>query len=90
MRSTPERIVVGGLALRFEKRFLASTRERMMREALPAAARVCSVVPAGLGEANGDVAALCAALDGVAKRAARSESCERSAVAAIESSVAGG
>ena len=32
-------------------------------EALPAAQAVCAIVPAGLGEKIGDIAALCAAYD---------------------------
>lgn len=67
----PERIVIGGLALRFGEEILGPARKRMMREALPDAARMCSVVPAELGEAIGDVAALCVALDGLAERATR-------------------
>lgn len=63
----PERIVVGGLALRFGDAILAPARRRMLREALPDSARACSVVPAGLGEEIGDVAALCVAMDGLAR-----------------------
>ena len=58
----PERIVVGGLALRLGEHLLAPARERMLAEALPAAANVCSVVCAELGERIGDVAALGVAL----------------------------
>lgn len=57
----PERIVVGGLALRFGEALLSPAREVLAREALPAAASVCSVVPAALDERIGDVAALCVA-----------------------------
>lgn len=63
----PERIIIGGLALRFEDEILAPARRRMMRDALSNSARACKVVPAGLGEEIGDVAALCVALDGLAK-----------------------
>jgi glucokinase len=66
----PERIVIGGLALRFGEAVLAPARRRMLREALPASARACSVVPAGLGEEIGDVAALCVAMDGLARSSA--------------------
>jgi glucokinase len=62
----PERIVIGGLALRFGESILAPARKRMLREALPESARACSVVPAALGEEIGDVAALCVAMDGLA------------------------
>ncbi len=63
----PECIVIGGLALRFQEEILGPARKRMMREALFSSARACRVVPAGLGEKIGDVAALCVALDGLAK-----------------------
>jgi glucokinase len=63
----PERIIIGGLALRFGDDILAPARKRMMREALWSSARACMVVPAGLGEEIGDVAALCVALDGLAQ-----------------------
>lgn len=58
----PQRIVVGGLALRLGDLLLAPARERMAREALPASAKACSVVPAALGERIGDIAALCVAM----------------------------
>lgn len=63
----PEYVIIGGLALRFGEEVLAPARKRMMREALSSSARACTVVPAGLGENIGDVAALCVALDGLAK-----------------------
>jgi len=58
----PEKIVVGGLALRLGESLLTPARKRMHEESLPAAASVCSVVPAELGESIGDVAALCVAM----------------------------
>lgn len=58
----PQRIIVGGLALRLGDLLLGPARARMLAEALPAAAEVCSVVPAQLGERIGDVAALCIAM----------------------------
>lgn len=61
----PERIVVGGLAMRMGEALLGPARAVVMREALPAAANVCKIVPAALGEQIGDVAALCAALEGM-------------------------
>lgn len=57
----PERIVIGGLALRLGEHLLAPARERMRAESLPSAAAACTVVPAALGESVGDVAALCIA-----------------------------
>jgi glucokinase len=58
----PERIVVGGLALRLGETLLEPAREVMRKEALATAAASCQVVPAKLGERIGDVAALCVAM----------------------------
>lgn len=58
----PERIVIGGLGMRMGEMILGPAREVMAREALPAAAESCRVVPAALGERIGDVAALCVAM----------------------------
>jgi len=58
----PEKIVVGGLALRLGESLLTPARRRMHEESLPAAASVCIVLPAALGESIGDVAALCVAM----------------------------
>lgn len=58
----PERIVIGGLAMRLGENLLAPARIRMLREALPASAKICQVVPAALGEQIGDVAAICVAM----------------------------
>jgi glucokinase len=58
----PERIVVGGLAMRLGESLLAPARLAMEREALPGSARICQVVPASLGESIGDVAAICVAM----------------------------
>lgn len=57
----PERIVVGGLALRFGDSLLNPAREAVHRESLAGSAAICTIVPAGLGEEIGDVAALCVA-----------------------------
>jgi len=57
----PERIVIGGLAMRMGETLLAPARAVMKREALAAAAERCTVVPAALGEHIGDIAALCVA-----------------------------
>lgn len=57
----PELIVIGGLAMRLRESLLAPARAAMEREALPAAARACRIVPAALGERIGDVAAICVA-----------------------------
>lgn len=58
----PERVVIGGLAMRTGEMLLAPAREVIAREAIPASARSCQVVPAALGERIGDVAALCVAM----------------------------
>ena len=60
----PECIAIGGLALRFGDALLAAARDVVSREALPESAKACKVVPAQLGEAIGDIAALCVAMDG--------------------------
>jgi glucokinase len=58
----PERVVVGGLAMRLGEDLLAPARAVMRREGLPASVAVCEVVPAELNEQIGDLAALCAAV----------------------------
>jgi glucokinase len=58
----PERIVIGGLAMRLGENLLAPARQVVQREALPASARICQIVPAALGEQIGDVAAICVAM----------------------------
>ncbi|HET9179207.1 MAG TPA: ROK family protein [Terriglobia bacterium] len=58
----PEKIVIGGLAMRLGNTLLGPAREVMQREALPYSSAVCQIVPAQLGERIGDVAALCVAM----------------------------
>ncbi|MGB8683405.1 MAG: ROK family protein, partial [Candidatus Binatus sp.] len=58
----PQRIVIGGIAMRTGKMILGPAREVMMREALATSAASCEVAPAALGERIGDVAALCVAV----------------------------
>jgi glucokinase len=58
----PERIVIGGLAMRLGDALLGPARSILRREALLPAVMTCSVVPAELGERIGDVAALCVAM----------------------------
>jgi glucokinase len=58
----PQRIVIGGLALRFGESLLAPARIAMEREALGASAKLCQIVPAALGEEIGDIAAICVAM----------------------------
>lgn len=59
----PERIVIGGLAMRFGELVLKPARRWMNKEALGPSAAACRIVPAQLGERIGDVAALCIAMD---------------------------
>ncbi len=58
----PERIVIGGLALRLGETLLGPARKVIQREALSPSASICQVVPAALDERIGDVAALCVAM----------------------------
>jgi glucokinase len=58
----PERIVLGGLALRLGESLLGPARVRLRQEALRMSASACDIVPAALGEGIGDVAALCVAM----------------------------
>ncbi len=57
----PERIIIGGLAMRLGESLLGPARQVVKREALAQAAVACRIVPADLGEQIGDVAALCVA-----------------------------
>jgi glucokinase len=59
----PERIVIGGLAMRLGDLLLEPARCTLAEEALQPSVAVCRVVPAALGESIGDVAALCIAMD---------------------------
>jgi glucokinase len=61
----PEVIVVGSMAVRLGEVLLEPTRQAMRRDALPGTYSACRLVPAELGERIGDVAALCAALEGL-------------------------
>jgi glucokinase len=58
----PERIVIGGLAMRLGDSILGPARLAMQREALAPSAAVCQIVPATLGEQIGDIAAICVAM----------------------------
>ena len=57
----PERIVIGGLALRLGAMLFNPALAVMNSEALEQSTRACQVVPAQLGERIGDVSALCVA-----------------------------
>ena len=58
----PDRIVIGGLAMRLGDLLLEPARRIIQREALDLPARTCQVIPAELGESIGDAAALCVAM----------------------------
>jgi glucokinase len=58
----PQRIVIGGLALRLGESLLGPARAAMKMEALSASASLCQVVAAALGEQIGDIAAICVAM----------------------------
>ena len=59
----PELIILGGLGMRLGEALVGPAMRVYKSEALPAAQAVCAIVPAGLGEKIGDIAALCAAYD---------------------------
>jgi glucokinase len=48
--------------MRLGQSLLEPARRAMEREALPASAKICQIVPAALGETIGDVAAVCVAM----------------------------
>ncbi|MDD3155209.1 MAG: ROK family protein [Victivallaceae bacterium] len=54
----PERIVLGSIFTRSEALLRDEMTKHIRAEALPAAANVCSILPAALGESIGDIAAL--------------------------------
>ncbi len=58
----PDRIVIGGLAMRLGELLLEPARRVINREALQLPAQTCQIIPASLGESIGDAAALCIAM----------------------------
>ncbi len=68
----PERIVLGGLALRMGEALLGPARAVVAREALGDSARACQIIPAALHEQIGDVAAICVALNADASQKPKS------------------
>jgi glucokinase len=68
----PDRIVIGGLAMRLGDMVLEPARRVLREEALAQSLAVCTVVPAMLDESIGDVAALCIAMDAGAQPDAES------------------
>ncbi len=61
----PEMIVVGSMGVRLGDLLLDPARRVLAEETLPGTAAVCRVLPAALGDRIGDVAALCAAIEGL-------------------------
>jgi glucokinase len=61
----PQVIVIGSMAVRLGELLLAPARDEMRREALPGTYEACRVVPSALGDQLGDIAALCAAIQGL-------------------------
>lgn len=58
----PDRIVIGGIAMRLGDLILEPARKVVQREALPHAAAACQITTAELGEQIGDIAAICVAV----------------------------
>lgn len=58
----PDRIVIGGIAMRLGDLILEPARKVVRREALPHAAAACEITTAALGEQIGDIAAICVAI----------------------------
>ena len=61
----PEVIIIGSMGVRLGELLFKPARKVITREAIPAAARICRIVPAQLGEKIGDYAALCVAMQDV-------------------------
>lgn len=64
----PDRIVIGSVFARSETLFREEMEQVIAREALAEAAAVCTVVPAALGDAIGDYAAVAVAQMGMEER----------------------
>ena len=60
----PERIVIGSIFARAERWFRQEMERVIAKEALPGSRALCRVLPAVLGDAIGDIAALSVAIDG--------------------------
>jgi glucokinase len=58
----PECIVIGSIYARNEHLFKSLIDPVLKKEAIPAALKVCRIVPSGLGDSIGDYAALCVAI----------------------------
>lgn len=58
----PEKIILGSIFCRCQDLLWPDAQEKIQQEALPAAAAVCRIVPAQLGEQIGDYAAIATAI----------------------------
>jgi glucokinase len=67
----PQVIVIGSMAVRLGDLLLEPARREMQREALPGTFAACQVLPAALGEQIGDIASLCAAIQGARESTGR-------------------
>lgn len=61
----PERIVIGSIYARAERHFKDGALSAIRREALSLSSGACEIVPAGLGDSIGDIAALSIAWNGL-------------------------
>lgn len=67
----PERIVIGSIYARAERYFRQDALRVVEREALRRSSAACQILPAQLGDAIGDYAALSVAIDGLAQKNVR-------------------
>ena len=67
----PQLIVIGSIFIRCRPFLRPSMEAEIAREALPGAARACTIVPAKLGDSIGDYACLSVAADGLAREEKR-------------------
>lgn len=61
----PERIILGSVYVRSKELLLDTMWEVLQRECLPKSLECCRILPSGLGEKLGDVAALTVAAYGM-------------------------
>ena len=64
----PEKIVIGSVYARAKDLLAPAMYRALQKEALPASLASCEIVPAGLSENIGDIAALCVAANGMNRR----------------------
>jgi glucokinase len=69
----PERIVIGGLAMRLGDLLLDPARRILAKEALEPSLSICTIMPAALDESIGDTAALCVAMQAAEYFTAKAE-----------------